>query len=133
MSAGGSHKVALLVYRVANVNYDYFMDNTLIESVEMEKDLGVIIHKSLSITKQCVKAAKTANQVLGMLNCTIRYKIKDNMIHLYKLLVRPHLEYCMQAWRPYLQKDVNILEVVQRRFTRMIPELHGLEYAEGIQ
>ena len=39
----------------------------------------------------------------------------------YKSLVRPHLEYYTQACRPSLQQDVNLLESVQRRMTRMIP------------
>ena len=39
------------------------------------------------------------------------------MIQLYKSRVHPHLEYAIQAWAPYLQKDINRLESVQRRAT----------------
>ena len=44
-----------------------------------------------------------------------------------KAIVRPHLEYCIQAWRPY-RKDIGKLERIQRRATKMIPELRGLSY-----
>ena len=39
----------------------------------------------------------------------IVYKEKELIIPLYKTIVRPHLEYCIQAWRPYRKKDIDIL------------------------
>ena len=56
------------------------------------------------------------------------YKEKELIIPLYKTIVRPHLEYCIQAWRPYRQKDINILEGVQKRVTKMIPKLRNISY-----
>ena len=51
---------------------------------------------------------------------SLMYKEKDLIIPLYKTIVRPHLEYCIQAWRPYRKKDIDMLERVQRRVTQMI-------------
>jgi ribonuclease P/MRP protein subunit RPP40 len=39
------------------------------------------------------------------------------VIKLYKCLMRPRLEYAVQAWRPHLQKDIDLIEGVQRRAT----------------
>ena len=50
------------------------------------------------------------------------------MLPLYKSMVRPHLDYCIQAWKPHLRKDVDKLEKVQRRATKMIEGLEGLGY-----
>ena len=59
---------------------------------------------------------------------TITYKEKQLIVPLYKAIVRPHLEYCIQAWRQYRKKDIDELERIQRRATKMIPELRDLSY-----
>ena len=56
------------------------------------------------------------------------YKEKQLIVPLYKAIVRPYLEYCIQAWRPYRKKDIDKLERIQRRATKMIQELRNLSY-----
>ena len=51
----------------------------------------------------------------------------------YKAIVRPHFEYCIQAWRPYRKKDIDILERIQRRPTKIIQELRGISYEERLK
>ncbi|KAI8493731.1 hypothetical protein Bbelb_286520 [Branchiostoma belcheri] len=48
-------------------------------------------------------------------------------------MVRPHLEYCVQVWSPWLQKDIDRLEAVQRRASRLIPSLRGLPYEQRLR
>ena len=55
------------------------------------------------------------------------------MLQLYKSLVRPHLDYCIQVWRPHLQKDKEAIEKVQRRATRMILECRGMSYENRLK
>ena len=50
------------------------------------------------------------------------YKEKQLIVSVYKSIVRPHLEYCIQAWRPYRKKDIDKLERIKRSATKMIPE-----------
>ena len=89
--------------------------STLIRCYIMLRDLGRMISSDLKVSKQCAKAVATANRVLGMISRTISDKSRDTILQLYKSLVRPHLEYCIQAWRPHHQKDIDLLERVQRR------------------
>ena len=56
------------------------------------------------------------------------YRNRTVILKLYKSLVRPHLDYCMQAWCPYLEKDKKILEKVQARATKLIYNLKDLPY-----
>ena len=77
-----------------------------IETTHEERDLGVIITETLDVTKQCVRAANKANAMLGMINRAFKYKTKEVVLKLYKSLVRPHLDYCIQAWHPFTQKYI---------------------------
>ena len=63
----------------------------------------------------------------------LTYKEKSLIIPLYKAIVRPHLEYYIQAWNPHLRKDVDMLDKIQRRATKLIPELRDLTYEERLK
>ena len=74
-----------------------------------EKDLGVTMNANMKVSEQCRIAASKGNQVLGMIQRNITY-IKSVVVHLYKAIVRPHLEYCIHAWIPYHRKYIDMLE-----------------------
>ena len=68
----------------------------------------------MKVSEQCGIAAAKGNQIRGLIRRYIVYKEKELIIPMYKTIVRPHLEYCVQAWRPYRKKDIDMLERVQR-------------------
>ena len=78
-------------------------------------------------------AANKANQILGMIKRNIKWKDKNVITKLYKALVRPKLEYCVQAWCPQLKKDQEVLEKVQQRATKMIEGFQYKTYDERLR
>jgi len=116
-----------------NKESEYKMGDSVLKKSQRERDLGVIIDNNGKCSEQCVSAVKRANAVLGMIKRNINFKSKNIMVKLYKSLVRPQLEYCVQAWSPYLRKDIDILERVQRRATKLIEGYSDYSYSERLK
>jgi hypothetical protein len=74
-----------------------------------------------------------ANRILGMLKRTFESRDPELWKDLYVSLVRPHLEYAVQAWNPHLQGDIERIERVQRRATRIPFGFDKLEYEERLK
>ena len=104
-----------------------------ISEVQEEKDLGIWCTKDLKPSLQCRRAAAKAMQVLGLLRRSFKHVSGDLLTFLYKMYVRPHLEYCIQVWSPYLAKDIDLLEKVQRRATKLLPSLSNLPYESRLE
>ena len=70
--------------------------------------------------------------MLGIIRKVFKYPSKEIIKLLYFSLVRSHLEYAINSWCPYLEKDINEVEKVQRRATKLIPEIRDLEYHQRL-
>jgi len=103
-----------------NPRFLFTMRSNELQTVEVDKDLGVIISSDLKCSQQCRYAYTKASRVMGMIRRTISYKEPKIMLSLYKTLVRPHVEYCSSVWNPHYSKDKVLLERVQHRHTKMI-------------
>ena len=68
-----------------------------------------------------------------MIRRNIMCKENSLIVPLYKAIVRLHLEYCIQAWSPYLRKYIDMLEKIERRATKLIPGLRDLTYEERLK
>ena len=104
-----AEKCKCIHYGYNNKQYDYFMGHECIETTHEETDWRVIFIETLDVTKECVRAANKAHAMLGMINRSFKYKTKEVVLKLYKSLVRPHLDYCIQARRPFKHKYINLL------------------------
>ena len=87
-----------------NEDAQYTMGGTVLNTILKQKDLGFTISADMKVSEKCRIAAAKGNQIIGLIRRNIVYKEKELIIPLYTTIVRPHLEYCIQEWRPYRKK-----------------------------
>ena len=92
-----------------------------------------MVYSDLKPGNQCKKAASKAMSVLGMIRRQFPQLDVPEFRLLYKCYVRPHMEYAVQAWSPYLAKDIECLERIQRRATKMVRGLKNMHYQERLK
>ena len=130
-------KCKVVHYGKKNQEFDYTLPTgktaTTVTSDTEEKDLGVLFQQDLSFSNHVADAAKRANIKLGLIKRSFSTLQKKGFLCLYKSIIRPTLEYCNSVWCPILKRDEDILEKVQQRATRLLPEVNQLSYPNRLK
>ncbi len=97
-----------------NPEHQFTMNGQALAKTTEERDIRVTVTPNLKPAAQCLKAARTAQTVLGQIGRGFHYRDRHTFIKLYKQYVRPHLEFSTQAWSPWSVADKECLEKVQK-------------------
>jgi len=97
-----------------------------IESSPAKKASGALVDEKLDMSHQCALTAQKANHILHYIKRSMASRLREVILPLCSALVRPHLESCVQLWSPQHKKDMDLLERVQRRATKMIRAMEHL-------
>jgi ribonuclease P/MRP protein subunit RPP40 len=116
-----------------NAQRNYTLMGISLSNTDEEKDLGVVFDNKFTPSINCKKVCKACQIVIGLIKRNIKNRSKEGMLILYKTLVRPLLDYCSQVWRPYLKKDINSLEKIQKRYTKMVEGCKNLKYEQRLK
>jgi hypothetical protein len=129
-------KCKIMHFGSKNMRYSYYMkeyqkDEIIIHQLDkttLERDLGVLISDNLKWECQINKSVSTATFVMRQIKNSFK-NLDVNIVRLlYTSLIRPHLEFSVSVWNPYLKKDTDKLEKIQRRATKLVPNLHKKSY-----
>ncbi len=106
---------------------------TGIKKTTAEKDIGVVIDDKLTFSDHLAEKINKANKIVGLIRRTFVHLEPEIFRPLFTTLVRPHLEYANQVWCPHLVRDIEAVENVQRRATKLVPCLRDLSYEERLK
>ena len=111
-----------------------FVGSCPLAKVASVRYLGVQINSDLSWSSHITNLCNKTRRLIGLMYRRF-YKNADTktLLQLYKTFIRPHLEYCSIMWDPYLVKDIEALEKVQRFGLRMCLKQWDLNQEQLLQ
>ena len=115
-----------------NLNYQYEMNGLNITSKHYCRDLGVLVGDDLYYRTHYENIARIGHYNCKMLRNSFACRDIAFLVFLYKTYIMPKIEYACNVWSPYYKKDVDLIEDVQRKFTKLLPGMFDVSYNERL-
>ncbi len=119
------NKTAIMHLGRSNPCRGYKIHDADLSVTECIKDLGVIFTKDLKFASHVNLICKKAFSRVNLIYLAFYSKNSKFLVQMFKTFVRPLLDYASPVWSPYLRKDIDLLERVQKYFTRRLPGITG--------
>ena len=105
----------------------------MLEHVPDEKDLWVTIDDEMKFEEHITRKVRVANSIVGQIRRSFSFLDTETFRRIFVAFVRPHLEYCQSVWSPHLRRNIDALENVQIRATKLVDGLSDLDYSERLK
>ena len=130
-------KCCTLHYGHNNPNVTYHLTNSNgkqeIKNTDREKDLGITFDTDMKFRQHISDCINKGNQITGLVRRSFLHIKPKSFCKLYKTLIRPHLEYGNIIWHPRFKNDIDAIERVQRRSTKLVSNIRDLSYIEQLR
>ena len=113
-------KCSILHLGYNNPTREYILNGLPLKSSRECLDLGVSISSDLKFSTHCQTIASKASQRAGSILRFFETKDPHFLFSLFRTFCRPILEYASEVWSPHFKKDIDIIENVQRSFTKRL-------------
>ena len=124
-------KMTDIIRSSSHISYTFTLHP--LKNVNEEKDLGVIVDEDLNFKNHISSKISKANSMIFLIKTCFKYLDTDMFKTLYKTLIRPHLEYASPVWSPVFKYEIQRIEGVQRRATKLVPEISNLPYIDRLK
>jgi hypothetical protein len=111
------------VLQVNDIDLEVFADT---------EDLGVFIDSKLNFAKNIDSIISKANQRTYLIFKSFNTRAVKPLSLAFKTYILPLLDYCSSVWNPFLLKDIDRLEKVQKRFTKRLTGLRDMPYSQRL-
>ena len=117
----------------SSLRFPYSVNDNVIPEKDFCRDLGVYVDNCLKFHKHCSNVARSAHHRNRMFFKTLTCKDYDFSLFIYSTYIRPIVESGTQVWSPCYIRDIDIIEDVQRKFTKFLPGLFNVPYLTRLE
>ena len=93
----------------------------------------MILSVAAKFDKQIENVAKKTRQKAGWVLRTFHNRNPHFMKSIYKTLIVPHVDHCLQLWMPIKSTQILTIEELQHTFINIIPSLKQLDYWQNLK